>query len=159
MSKKATGPVIVEPDEPVKAHSPELENAYAVLLRLQTTLITIPDDIKSIKLLIDLEKKEYYKMREWLEADFGISEIVASRLPVPSISNAILTLAAWEKDFETSKQEYDRRVFDDEHKVRYNGEYIAFWGTVRMSIYEFTRCLTITSRRISNDAAGFRYPS
>jgi hypothetical protein len=119
-----------------------------MLHRFYATLLDLPDEISGIKFLQDVCMKYFYEIRNLLEDDYGIHPYTAKVLEVPECGDMLRQLVQWEGNYEAAKNEYLRRQKDEKDAVKYEGDYIAFWRTVRYTLWQMERCLHITRGRV-----------
>jgi len=158
MSKKATGPIFILPDEPVARFSPEMESCFEMLHRAVSRGLEIPDTVDSIVGLVKQLKSLYYTMRDHFEADDGISQTVADALPEMEIGPVTSMLSSWEQDHVIGNREYEQRNYQTtqvplytDPADRFHG-YVDCWRLYRVWLFEANRALTICRTRISDDA-------
>ena len=155
MSTKAPGPVIILPDEPVAQYSDLLESYFEMLHRLVTQALSIPNSVNSILLIVKELREMYYYIREHLENDDGITQFVAEALPPIDLTDLIITLNAWENDPVLGRQEYDKRLPDDDKDligfspVDRFVNYADCWMKFRLWMFEANRALDICRTRIA----------
>src|SRR5690554_7130701 len=110
MSRKATGPVFILPDEPVARFSPAMESCFEMLHRAVSRGVEIPATVDSIVGLVKQLKSLYYIMRDHLEADDGISQTVAEALPEIEIGPVTTMLSSWEQNHAVGSREYEQEI-------------------------------------------------
>lgn len=158
MSRKSTGPTFIVPGAPVVSFSPDMESCYECLHRAVTRSIQIPESIDSIIGIVRQLKSLYYPMRDYLEADFGISRAVGDALPEPDITDLLKILYAWENDAVVGLAEYRARdtqitaapLYTDPTERFLND--VDCWKQYRLWMFESTRMVRVARTRIAADA-------
>jgi len=167
LSRKSTHSLVLAPDLPVKAFSPELESSYECLHRLLCRTLDIPKSVVTIASVSQQMRNYYYSMRNHLEDDQGISAAVAESLPGPLITPTLKLLNEWEQNSTAGQREFELRRVTPTADQPIDATSLPFknasdcWHDLRMWIFEADRILRITRNRIALDApreAPRRYP-
>ena len=104
--------------------------------------------LEEVKNFIGLGRKLFYKSRDFLEQDFGISEVIALRLSLP-VDTPFLRMCSKNAESECGRALYYgiREVSQQMPAPPFNDP-VAFWQTLGRSVFEFNRCLSIIRGRI-----------
>ena len=154
MSKKASGSLVLAPDLPVVRYSEDMDICFQTLYRTISRGLDVPDSVDSIIGLVKQLRELYYRMREHLEADHGISSTVAETLPPIEDSPLLKMLYSWETNSQVGFTEYQKRDVQLTKAPLYPNacdrfiNYADCWKQYRLWMFEANRALTLAQQRV-----------
>lgn len=154
MSKKASGPLISVPDLPVLRYSQDMDICFETLYRTVSRGLRVPDSIDSIIGLVKHLQELYYRMRDQLEADNGVSLATVESLPPIDDSPLLKMLYSWETDSQVGFNEYKKRDIQITQAPLYPNacdrflSYEDCWKQYRLWMFEANRALAIARQRV-----------